>query len=248
VAGDAVRQPSGPWIHGARPAVTGRAPRVLIVEDDATFRQTLADTLTAHGYHVSWRGDAMDLPAEVLAVAPAVVILDVMLPGLDGLNACRALRTSGSNVPVLMLSARSGDLDKIVGLESGADDYVTKPFSTGELLARIRALLRRTPVERSATLSSGGLELDLVGRRARLGGAELRLTHKEFSLLAELMRNPGIVLSRDLLLERVWGFDYFGDGRTVDVHIRWLRQKIEPEASAPTRIATVRGVGYRFDG
>ncbi len=223
-------------------------PRVLIVEDDATLRETLADTLGAHGYTAICRGDAGDLPAAVMGIKPAVVILDVMLPGLDGLNACRALRTAGIDVPVLMLSARSGDIDKIVGLESGADDYVTKPFSTGELLARLRALLRRTPVARSTLLAAGNLELDLVGRRARLDSDELHLTHKEFNLLAELMRNPGIVLSRDLLLERVWGYEYFGDSRTVDVHVRWLRQKIEQDPSVPTRITTVRGVGYRFDG
>jgi DNA-binding response OmpR family regulator len=155
---------------------------------------------------------------------------------------------AGVDTPVLMLSARSGDLDKIVGLESGADDYVTKPFSTGELLARVRALLRRTPVTRSSHLASGDLELDPIGRRAKLADKELYLTHKEFSLLAELIRNPGVVLSRDLLLERVWGYDYFGDSRTVDVHVRWLRQKIEPDPSSPRRITTVRGVGYRFDG
>jgi DNA-binding response OmpR family regulator len=224
------------------------AAKILLIEDDATLRYTLADTLTAHGHTVIERGDAMDLYSLVVAEQPALIILDVMLPGIDGLNACRSLRMAGSDVPVLMLSARSGDLDKIVGLESGADDYVTKPFSTGELLARVRALLRRTPVQRSHELHSGSLSLDLIGRRARLDGEELYLTHKEFNLLAELMRNPGVVLSRDLLLERVWGYEYFGDSRTVDVHVRWLRQKIESDPSNPERITTVRGVGYRFDG
>jgi DNA-binding response OmpR family regulator len=229
-------------------AVRNESARILLIEDDATLRYTLADTLTAHGHVVVERGDAADLAGVVAAESPALIILDVMLPGLDGLNACRSLRMAGVEVPVLMLSARSGDLDKIVGLESGADDYVTKPFSTGELLARVRALLRRTPITRSTVLTSGDLELDLIGRRAKLHGRELYLTHKEFNLLAELMRNPGVVLSRDLLLERVWGYDYFGDSRTVDVHVRWLRQKIEPDPSNPTRISTVRGVGYRFDG
>jgi DNA-binding response OmpR family regulator len=170
-----------------------------------------------------------------------------MLPGLDGLSACRSVRTAGIDVPVLMLSARGGDLDKIVGLEAGADDYVTKPFSTGELLARVRALLRRVPAARTLRLESGDLEMDIVGRRASRAGQELRLTHKEFNLLAELMRNRGVVLSRDLLLEKVWGYDYIGDSRTVDVHIRWLREKIEDDPSAPRRITTVRGVGYRFE-
>jgi DNA-binding response OmpR family regulator len=147
-----------------------------------------------------------------------------------------------------MLSARSGEIDKIVGLESGADDYVTKPFSSGELLARVRALMRRVPAIRATRAESGDLELDLVAHRAELDGDELQLTHKEFSLLAELMRNKGVVLSRDLLLEKVWGYSFVGDSRTVDVHVRWLRQKIEADPSAPVRIVTVRGVGYRFDG
>lgn len=221
---------------------------ILVVEDDAALRETLLLTLAAHGHAVSGRGDAVGLVDAVRGEAPDLVILDVMLPGLDGLSACRALRAAGLDTRVLMLSARSGDLDKIVGLESGADDYVTKPFSTGELFARVRALMRRAPASRSTLLESNGLRLDLVGRRAELLGAELQLTFKEFNLLAELMRNPGVVLSRDLLLEKVWGYDYLGDSRTVDVHVRWLRQKIEIDPSLPQRIATVRGVGYRFDG
>jgi DNA-binding response OmpR family regulator len=220
---------------------------VIVVEDDPTLRDTLAMTLEAHGYVTERLGDANTLLDEVAARAPDLVILDVMLPGIDGLSACRALRTAGIDTPVLMLSARGGDLDKIVGLEAGADDYVTKPFSTGELLARVRAMLRRVPAARSVRLESGDLELDIVGRRALRGGRELRLTHKEFNLLAELMRNRGVVLSRDLLLEKVWGYDYIGDSRTVDVHIRWLREKVEEEPSAPLRITTVRGVGYRFE-
>ncbi len=222
--------------------------RILLVEDDLTLRETLAMTLEANGYAVERLADANGLTEHVLHAAPEVVILDVMLPGLDGLSACRALRTAGATVPVLMLSARSGDLDKIVGLEAGADDYVTKPFSTGELLARVRALLRRVPATRSTYVESGDLGLDLVGRRVTRAGKDVRLTQKEFNLLAELMRNPGVVLSRDLLLEKVWGYDYIGDSRTVDVHIRWLREKIEDDPSSPTRITTVRGVGYRFEG
>jgi DNA-binding response OmpR family regulator len=221
--------------------------RIVLVEDDPTLRDTLAMTLEAHGYGVERLPDANRLLEATTEAAPDLVILDVMLPGLDGLSACRALRTAGSEVPVLMLSARGGDLDKIVGLEAGADDYVTKPFSTGELLARVRALLRRLPTARSTRLESGNLEMDVVGRRVLREGQELRLTHKEFNLLAELMRNRGVVLSRDLLLEKVWGYDYIGDSRTVDVHIRWLREKIEDDPSAPTRITTVRGVGYRFE-
>jgi len=222
--------------------------RILLVEDDTTLRETLAATLEQYGYAVDGRPDASGFVEYVRSTAPDLVILDIMLPGLDGLSACRALRIAGLHVPVLILSARSGDLDKIVGLETGADDYVTKPFSTGELLARIRALLRRTPAAPTTVLESNGLRLDLLGRRATLADVELALTHKEFNLLAELMRNPGVVLSRDLLLERIWGYDFLGDSRTVDVHIRWLREKIEADPSAPQRITTIRGVGYRFDG
>ncbi|HQZ71404.1 MAG: response regulator [Anaerolineae bacterium] len=221
---------------------------ILIVEDDTTLRETLSSTLRAHGYDVYALPDARGLLEKVLEIKPDLLLLDVMLPGLDGLTACRALRTAGNKVPVLMLSARSNDMDKIVGLETGADDYVTKPFSTGELLARVRALLRRAQSEQRSVLDAGDLQMDLIARRAQLRGEELRLTHKEFDLLAELIRNKGMVLSRDLLLEKIWGYDFLGDSRTVDVHIRWLRQKIELEPSIPMRIVTVRGIGYRFDG
>lgn len=222
--------------------------RIVVVEDDPTLRNTLASTLEAHGYTVEAFQEATSLVEHVRESPPELVILDVMLPGLDGLTACRALRNADLDVPVLILSARSGDLDKIVGLESGADDYVTKPFSTGELLARVRAMLRRKPVVHSNKLDAGDLSIDLIARRVLREGQEMRLTHKEFNLLAELVRNQGIVLSRDLLLEKIWGYDFLGDSRTVDVHIRWLRQKIEPDPSVPVRILTIRGVGYRFDG
>ena len=147
-----------------------------------------------------------------------------------------------------MLTARTGELDKIIGLESGADDYMTKPFSLGELQARIRALLRRAgPRQQGDEIRSGNLVLNMTSRKAFLGENELNLSPKEFSLLAELMRHQGAVLSRDLLLTRVWGYDYYGDSRTVDVHVRWLREKIESDSSSPERIVTVRGIGYRFE-
>jgi DNA-binding response OmpR family regulator len=177
-----------------------------------------------------------------------LIVLDLMLPELDGLSVCRVLRKE-SDVPIVMLTARGTEMDKIVGLETGADDYVVKPFSFGELLARVRANLRRADSEtrRSRTrLHSGDLLLDLIARRAHRGETELRLTHKEFDLLAELMRNKGAALSRDLLLTQVWGYDYAGDSHTVDVHIRWLREKIEQDPSHPVLIQTVRGAGYRF--
>ena len=149
-----------------------------------------------------------------------------------------------------MLTARGGEVDRIMGLESGADDYIVKPFSLGEFLARVRAVLRRTPSAalRTDRLESGDLALDLTGRRVSVGGREIKLSHKEFDLFAALVRNKGAVLSRDLLLEQVWGYDYAGDDRTVDVHVRWLREKIEADPSDPQRIVTVRGVGYRFEG
>ncbi len=170
-------------------------------------------------------------------------------PTLDGLSVCRIIRNE-SDVPIMMLTARGSEVDRIVGLEIGADDYIVKPFSLGEFLARVRAVLRRAPSARAVVdrLESGDLTLDLIARRVTRSGEELRMTHKEFDLLATLMRNQGAVLSRDLLLERVWGYDYGGQTKTVDVHVRWLREKIEDDPSQPQRIVTVRGVGYRFEG
>jgi DNA-binding response OmpR family regulator len=160
---------------------------------------------------------------------------------------CRALRHE-FDVPVVLLTARSGEVDRIVGLDSGADDYIVKPFALGELLARLRAVLRRGKRELFTKLESGDLALDIVGHRAWRGDQSLNLTPKEFDLLAELIRHKGAVLTRDLLLQRVWGFDFGGDTRTVDVHIRWLREKIEDDPANPRRIETVRGIGYRFEG
>jgi DNA-binding response OmpR family regulator len=171
-----------------------------------------------------------------------------MLPKLDGVTVCRILRRK-SQVPIIMLTARGTEADKIVGLETGADDYIVKPFSLGEFLARVRAALRRGAVAQATDeLTSGDLRIDLIARKAFLGEAELQLAPKEFELLSTLMRHSGAVLTRDLLLTRIWGDDYLGDARTVDVHIRWLRQKIEGDPSNPERIVTLRGVGYRFEG
>ena len=227
-------------------------PKILIVEDEATVRDTLALNLNAEGYEVVTAADGEAGLAEARAKEFDLIVLDVMLPKLDGLSLCRLIRKD-SSMPILMLTARGTEVDKIVGLESGADDYIVKPFGLGEFLARVRAALRRAATASTAPaardrLESGGLALDLIARRAYNGEQELRLTHKEFDLLAELMRNAGAVLSRDLLLQKVWGYDYVGDSRTVDVHIRWLREKIEDDASQPKRITTVRGVGYRFEG
>lgn len=223
--------------------------RLLVVEDDATVRETLALNLKAEGHEVFQAEDgeaALRLGREL---KPDLIVLDVMLPGLDGLTVCRILRRE-SDVPIILLTARGTETDKIVGLETGADDYIVKPFSLGEFLARVRAALRRGASAKVAALelSSQDLRLDLVGRRAWRSEGELQLAPREFDLLATLMRNKGAVLTRELLLAQVWGMEYFGDTRTVDVHIRWLRQKIEPDPSRPVRITTVRGVGYRFEG
>lgn len=224
---------------------------ILLVEDEATVRETLALNLRAEGYTVTEAADGAVGLRLAREQNPDLIILDLMLPELDGLSVCRLLRRD-SNVPIIMLTARGTEMDKIAGLETGADDYVVKPFSLGELLARVRAALRRVRADPSRAvptrLQADTLVLDLLARRAMLGTNEIKLTQREFDLLAELMRNQGAVLSRDLLLNRVWGYDYVGDSHTVDVHIRWLREKIEADPSNPKRLTTVRGVGYRFEG
>ena len=223
---------------------------ILVVEDEVTLREALVYNLNKEGYTVLQAGTGLDALALAREEAPDVVILDLMLPELDGLSVCRSLRRDPATAAsgILMLTARSGELDKIVGLESGADDYLTKPFSLGELLARVRALLRRArSTAPRDTLEAGNLVLDLIARRATRNGVDLPLKPKEFSLLAELMRHRGAVLSRDLLLNHVWGQDFFGDDRTVDVHVRLLREKIEDDPAHPVHIQTVRGLGYRFE-
>jgi DNA-binding response OmpR family regulator len=223
-------------------------PSVLLVEDDENVRETLALNLRAEGYDVRLAADG-EAGLESARGEPAdVVILDVMLPKLDGLTVCRILRRE-SGVPILLLTARGTETDKIIGLEMGADDYIVKPFSLGEFLARVRAALRRGRTRAAAVqeVEGGPLRLDLAARRAFRGDREINLAPREFDLLSLLLRNRGAVLSRDLLLARVWGEDFPGDPRTVDVHIRWLRQKIEADPSNPEWIVTVRGVGYRFE-
>jgi DNA-binding response OmpR family regulator len=221
--------------------------KILVVEDDTTLLETIAYNLDQEGYTVFKAADGLQGLNVAREEKPDLVILDLMLPGLDGLSVCRAIRHEMS-MPIMILTARSGEVDRIVGLDSGADDYVVKPFSLGELLARVRALLRRGARIDSTRLESSDLVLDVVSHKARRAGKEMVLAPKEFDLLAELIRHKGAVLSRDLLLQRVWGFDFAGDTRTVDVHIRWLREKIEQDAANPVRIQTVRGIGYRFEG
>jgi len=224
-------------------------PKILIVEDEATVRETLALNLRAEGYEVATASDGEAGLAEARSGKPDLVVLDVMLPRLDGLTVCRLLRRE-SALPIILLTARGTETDKIIGLETGADDYIVKPFALGEFLARVRAALRRGQVGVGVPkeLVSRDLRLDLQGRRAFLEAREISLAPREFDLLAELMRNRGVVLTRELLLASVWGDQYPGETRTVDVHVSWLRKKLETDASNPERIVTVRGMGYRFEG
>jgi DNA-binding response OmpR family regulator len=224
--------------------------RVLLVEDDDTLRELLADHLVREGYAVVSARDGEAGLALARQLLPLVCVLDVMLPKLDGLSLCRIIRRERSDeVGIIMLTARASEIDRIIGLDGGADDYVIKPFSMPELAARVRALLRRSAHAKKTegVYASGDLSVDVVSRRAFLKDAELKLTTREFDLLAALLRNRGAVLSRDYLLSHVWGNDFDGDARTIDVHVRWLREKIEQDPSKPLRLQTVRGVGYRID-
>jgi DNA-binding response OmpR family regulator len=224
---------------------------IVLVEDETILAETLRYNLEREGYQVLTASDGVQGLDLARSSQPDLVILDVMLPRLDGFSVCRMLRRE-SSLPILMLTARHDEIDRIAGLELGADDYVTKPFSLGELLARVRAILRRGKQHVDApereVLQAGDIRLDTGSRRAWRNTEELALAAKEFDLLACLMRNQGLALSRDLLLERVWGYDFGGDTRTVDVHIRWLRAKVETDPSQPEYIQTVRGIGYRFQG
>lgn len=226
--------------------------KVLVVEDEETLLRNLAEKLKGEGFSVVTAADGEDGLEKLREEHPDLLILDIMLPKLDGLSLCRLVRRdpATAHIPIIMLTARGTEVDKIVGLESGADDYVVKPFGLGEFLARVRAVMRRAPGRPALQdeLSSNDLRLSLTGRRLFKDNMETKLSNKEFDLLAELMRNKNVVLSRDLLLTKVWGYDYYVDKRTVDVHVRWLREKIEEDPSNPRRIVTVRGVGYRFEG
>ena len=230
------------------------ANTVLVVEDEPNLLAALEYSLEQEGYDTLTATNGEAGLRIAMTGTPDLVILDVMLPSLDGMEVCRILRRE-SNVPIIMLTAKSEEIDRVVGLELGADDYVTKPFSMRELLARIRNLLRRAsralPSEfssRSETIESENLVVDLTSHSASLNAGPLDMKPREFSLLALLMANRGRAFTRDQILERLWGHDYIGDSRTVDVHVRWLREKIEPDPSSPRRIVTIRGVGYRFDG
>ena len=235
------------------------AETVLVVEDETALRETLAYNLKKEGYEVEAVGDGRLALESARRVKPDLIVLDLMLPELDGFEVTRILRREMST-PILMLTARDDEIDRVVGLEVGADDYLTKPFSMRELMARVKAQLRRarliedelqkrTP-ESSVqdVLAFGNLSVNRTRREVTLNGTPLQLKPQEYQLLLFFAEHRGQMLSREFILERVWGWDFIGDSRTVDVHVRWLRQKIEADSGSPTRIVTVRGGGYRFEG
>jgi DNA-binding response OmpR family regulator len=235
------------------------AEKILVVDDEISLQETLTYKLQKEGYQVEVAGDGLTALELARSINPDLIILDVMLPGMDGFEVCRTLRQE-TNIPVLMLTARDDEIDRVVGLEVGADDYLPKPFSMRELIARVKALLRRVRLMREEMgtaiqeenlpkiMPFGNLEIDLTRREVRLDGKVLPCKPKEFDLLTFMGQHKGRVLTREFILERVWGWGFVGDSRTVDVHIRWLREKIEPIPEKPQRIITVRGAGYRFEG
>jgi DNA-binding response OmpR family regulator len=232
--------------------------KILVVEDEPALQETLAYNLTRQGYTVETAGDGQTALETARRLRPDLIVLDIMLPVLDGYEVCRVLRQE-MNAPILMLTARDEEFDRVLGLELGADDYLTKPFSMRELLARVKAHLRRERLIREEAgaqpaaalteiLRFGNLTLDLTRREILLDGKPLSMKPKEFDLLLYLARHRGQALSRERILEQVWGWDFSGGSRTVDVHVRWLREKIEADPARPSRIVTVRGAGYRFEG
>jgi two-component system OmpR family response regulator len=231
---------------------------ILVVEDDRNLQEVLEYNLRKEGYSVLTASDGVQALDAARNGRPDLVILDIMLPRIDGLEVCRILRGE-MTMPILMLTAKTDEVDRVVGLEIGADDYVTKPFSMRELVARVRAMLRRAemmpqpaasptdgPTPSSVTV--GDLHIDFARHDVSLRGSRVELSPKEFDLLAFLASNRGRVFSRDELLEKVWGYDYSGDTRTVDVHVSWLRRKVEDDPAYPRRLVTVRSVGYKFEG
>ena len=225
--------------------------KIHVVDDEETMVRSLSTLLAEDGYEVAVATNGGQALEAARAERPDLILLDVMLPGIDGMEVCRQIRT-WSAVPIIMLTAKTGEVDKVVGLEVGADDYVTKPFSPRELVARIKANLRRAQMQaqqaQEERLSAGDVVMDVGTRRVTVRDREVSLSPKEFDLLRVLLSHPGRVLGRDFLLNQIWGEDFFGDTRTLDVHVRWLREKIEQDPSKPEYIQTVHGVGYRFSG
>ncbi len=235
---------------------------ILVVEDEPSLQETLAYNLEKQGYTVESASDGRTALETARRLKPDLIVLDIMLPGLDGVEVCKTLRREDFPSPIIMLTARDDEIDRVVGLEVGADDYLTKPFSMRELMARVKAQLRRTqvireelekiktdaPAGKQEALTLDNLTINLTRREVTLNDTPLALKPQEYDLLLFFAEHKGHMLSREFVLERVWGWDYVGDSRTVDVHVRWLRQKIETDPSNPTRIVTVRGGGYRFEG
>jgi DNA-binding response OmpR family regulator len=226
------------------------ARTILVVDDEPTQREMLAEALEAEGFTIVTAADGRAALLKFREAKPDLILLDLMLPELSGIEVCRIIRAE-SGVPILMLTAKDSELDKVVGLELGADDYVTKPFSLRELIARVRAQFRRTEQQVStggtpALVDLGPVQVDLAGHRLLRDGITVALKPKAFELLAFLVRNPGQVFTRDQLLEHVWGYDYAGETRTVDVHVHWLRSRIEADPANPEFLHTVRGTGYVF--
>jgi DNA-binding response OmpR family regulator len=233
---------------------------ILVVEDEPSLQETLVYNLEKQGYNAEAVADGRAALEAARRLTPDLVVLDIMLPGLDGFEVCKILRQE-STVPILMLTARDDEIDRVVGLEVGADDYLTKPFSMRELMARVKAQLRRARLGRDEldkvqadgalpqeVLAFDNLEINLTRREVSLDGGVLPLKPQEYDLLLFFAQHRGQMLTREHILERVWGWDYIGDSRTVDVHVRWLRQKVEKDPAQPVRIVTVRGGGYRFEG
>lgn len=235
--------------------------KILVVDDEISLQETLTYNLKKQGYDVESTGDGSLVLELARELKPDLIILDVMLPGLDGFEICRILRREMST-PVLMLTARDDEIDRVVGLEIGADDYMAKPFSMRELIARVKAMLRRVRLDhedashagdendqlKAKVLEFDNLRIDITRREVTVDGEVIPLKPKEYELLTFFGLHQGQVLSRELILERVWGWDFIGDSRTVDVHVRWLREKVEKDSANPRRIVTVRGAGYRFEG
>jgi DNA-binding response OmpR family regulator len=232
-------------------------PDILVVEDDTALRETLVYNLSRQDYTVRSVGDGLSALKVARQAQPDLILLDLMLPGMDGIEVCRILRQE-MNIPILILTARDDEIDRVIGLEIGADDYITKPFSMRELMARVKAHLRRerlirqevTPSDETTqeALEFANLRIDLSRREVLLDGAPIAIKPKEFDLLVFLAQHRRQAVSRQFLLERVWGWDFAGGTRTVDVHVHWLREKIESDPAHPSRIVTVRGSGYRFEG
>ena len=222
---------------------------MLVVEDEAALASTLSYNLRKNGFNVVQAADGVAGLQAARRGNPDVIVLDLMLPKMDGIEVCRRLRAD-SDVPIIMLTAKGEEMDRVVGLEVGADDYLTKPFSMRELMARVRALLRRAGMrggrQEASRITAGDLELDARGRTVLRHGQQVQLKPKEFDVLFFLAKNAGQVFTREQLLQQVWGYDFFGGSRTVDVHVRWLREKLEADPARPQHLLTVRGVGYKF--